>query len=116
MLAAAPVDQFSAWLADAVAAGRPELDIGELGRGTGQQGTPIPALLESLRSQLSGAAAASLHKGATSQDVLDTAIMLWRALRMVRIAEFKRKQAAPVLKVTSRAFGTGWRMPIVRGE
>ena len=32
------------------------------------------------------------------------------------IAEFKRKQAAPVLKVTSRAFGTGWRMPIVRQE
>jgi len=39
-----------------------------------------------------------------------------RVLRLVRIAEFKRKQAAPVLKVTSRAFGTGWRMPIVRGE
>jgi len=39
-----------------------------------------------------------------------------RILRMVRAAEFKRKQAAPVLKVTSRAFGTGWRMPIVRGE
>jgi NAD+ synthase/NAD+ synthase (glutamine-hydrolysing) len=39
-----------------------------------------------------------------------------RVLRLVRIAEFKRKQAAPVLKVTSRAFGTGWRMPIVRGS
>jgi NAD+ synthetase len=35
-----------------------------------------------------------------------------RVLRMVRIAEFKRKQAAPGLKVTDRAFGTGWRMPI----
>ena len=39
-----------------------------------------------------------------------------RVLRLVRVAEFKRKQAAPVLKVTSRAFGTGWRMPIVRQE
>jgi NAD+ synthase/NAD+ synthase (glutamine-hydrolysing) len=39
-----------------------------------------------------------------------------RVLRLVRNAEFKRKQAAPVLKVTSRAFGTGWRMPIIRGE
>jgi NAD+ synthase (glutamine-hydrolysing) len=39
-----------------------------------------------------------------------------RVLRLVRFAEFKRKQAAPVLKVTSRAFGTGWRMPIVRQE
>ena len=37
-----------------------------------------------------------------------------RVLRMVQMAEFKRKQAAPVLKVTSRAFGTGWRMPIAR--
>ena len=39
-----------------------------------------------------------------------------RVVKLVRIAEFKRKQAAPVLKVTSRAFGTGWRMPIARGE
>jgi len=39
-----------------------------------------------------------------------------RVLGLVRTAEFKRKQAAPVLKVTSRAFGTGWRMPIARGE
>jgi NAD+ synthase (glutamine-hydrolysing) len=39
-----------------------------------------------------------------------------KVLRLVRMAEFKRKQAAPVLKVTSRAFGTGWRMPIVRQE
>jgi NAD+ synthase/NAD+ synthase (glutamine-hydrolysing) len=39
-----------------------------------------------------------------------------KVLRLVRMAEFKRKQSAPVLKVTSRAFGTGWRMPIVRQE
>jgi NAD+ synthase/NAD+ synthase (glutamine-hydrolysing) len=37
-------------------------------------------------------------------------------LRLVRSAEFKRKQAAPGLKVTDRAFGSGWRMPIARGE
>jgi NAD+ synthase/NAD+ synthase (glutamine-hydrolysing) len=35
-----------------------------------------------------------------------------RVLHLVRVAEFKRKQAAPGLKVTDRAFGTGWRMPI----
>jgi NAD+ synthase/NAD+ synthase (glutamine-hydrolysing) len=35
-----------------------------------------------------------------------------RVLLLVRNAEFKRKQAAPGLKVTDRAFGTGWRMPI----
>lgn len=38
-----------------------------------------------------------------------------KVLHLVRISEFKRKQAAPVLKVTTRAFGTGWRMPIARG-
>ena len=36
--------------------------------------------------------------------------------KMVKRAEFKRKQAAPGLKVTDRAFGTGWRMPIARME
>jgi NAD+ synthase/NAD+ synthase (glutamine-hydrolysing) len=35
-----------------------------------------------------------------------------RVLALVRASEFKRKQAAPGLKVTDRAFGTGWRMPI----
>lgn len=35
-----------------------------------------------------------------------------RVLQMVARAEFKRRQAPPVLKVTDRAFGTGWRMPI----
>jgi NAD+ synthase/NAD+ synthase (glutamine-hydrolysing) len=38
-----------------------------------------------------------------------------RVVKLVRTAEFKRRQAAPVLKVTSRAFGTGWRMPIAAG-
>ncbi|MFN4279333.1 NAD+ synthase [Thermosynechococcus sp.] len=32
--------------------------------------------------------------------------------RMVQRAEFKRQQAAPGLKITDRAFGSGWRMPI----
>jgi NAD+ synthase (glutamine-hydrolysing) len=35
-----------------------------------------------------------------------------RVSQLVIRAEFKRKQAAPVLKITDRAFGTGWRMPI----
>lgn len=34
---------------------------------------------------------------------------------LVRGAEFKRRQAAPVLKITPQAFGVGWRMPIARG-
>ena len=34
---------------------------------------------------------------------------------LLRRAEFKRRQAAPVLKVSPRAFGSGWRMPIAAG-
>ncbi|MCJ7543915.1 MAG: NAD+ synthase [Phycisphaerae bacterium] len=36
-------------------------------------------------------------------------------VQMVDSAEFKRRQASPVLKVTSRAFGSGRRMPIAQG-
>jgi NAD+ synthase (glutamine-hydrolysing) len=39
-----------------------------------------------------------------------------RVLRLVRIAEFKRRQAAPGLRITERAFGTGWRMPVARAS
>ena len=53
-----------------------EFDLAELGRGAGEQGTPVPALLRALRRQLSDGASAHLHKGATSQDVVDTAMML----------------------------------------
>ena len=35
-----------------------------------------------------------------------------RIMKLLSRAEFKRRQAAPVLKITDRAFGTGWRMPI----
>jgi len=35
-----------------------------------------------------------------------------RIINLVARAEFKRRQAPPGLKITDRAFGTGWRMPI----
>lgn len=35
-----------------------------------------------------------------------------KVIRLMSRAEFKRRQAPPVLKVTDRAFGTEWRMPI----
>ena len=40
---------------------------------------------------------------------------LWKqSLKMFEIAEFKRKQAAPILRVSEKAFGIGWRMPLAR--
>jgi NAD+ synthase (glutamine-hydrolysing) len=35
-----------------------------------------------------------------------------KIVKLVARAEFKRRQAPPGLKITDRAFGTGWRMPI----
>lgn len=37
-----------------------------------------------------------------------------KILKLIRISEFKRKQAAPVLKVTSKAFGLGRRMIVAK--
>jgi NAD+ synthetase len=37
-------------------------------------------------------------------------------MRRVDANEYKRYQAPPALKVTPRAFGTGWRMPIARSH
>jgi NAD+ synthetase len=36
-----------------------------------------------------------------------------RVLRLVRLSEYKRKQAPPILRVSAKAFGIGRRMPIV---
>jgi NAD+ synthase (glutamine-hydrolysing) len=38
-----------------------------------------------------------------------------RVLRMIIGSEYKRRQAAPVLKVTAKAFGEGRRLPIAHG-
>ena len=35
-----------------------------------------------------------------------------KVMKLVGRAEFKRRQAPPGIKITDRAFGTGWRMPI----
>lgn len=39
-----------------------------------------------------------------------------RTVRMIELAEYKRAQAAPGIKVTSKAFGVGRRIPIARGN
>jgi 3-carboxy-cis,cis-muconate cycloisomerase len=51
-------------------------DVAAIGRGTADKGTPVPAMLSALRSRLSDDAAAHLHQGATSQDIVDTGLML----------------------------------------
>jgi 3-carboxy-cis,cis-muconate cycloisomerase len=54
-------------------------DPGEIGRGGRAQGNPVPPLVRALTeavSRVSEDAAGHVHKGATSQDIMDTAAML----------------------------------------
>src|SRR6185437_3328656 len=51
-------------------------DVAEIGRDAGEKGTPVPGLVRALVWQVSDDAARHVHRGATSQDVLDTAAML----------------------------------------
>jgi NAD+ synthase (glutamine-hydrolysing) len=43
------------------------------------------------------------------------AALVARVAGLLRRAEFKRRQAPPALKVSGRAFGSGWRFPIAAG-
>ena len=47
-----------------------------------------------------------LQKGYAKEVVEDS-------IRRIRMAEYKRRQAAPVIKITRKAFGLGWKMPLV---
>jgi 3-carboxy-cis,cis-muconate cycloisomerase len=71
--AVAPPEAAEAIAAACVADG---FDVDEIGRSAADKGTPVPGLLSALRTRLPDAAAAHLHRGATSQDVVDTAAML----------------------------------------
>jgi 3-carboxy-cis,cis-muconate cycloisomerase len=51
-------------------------DPAELGRQATLTGNPVPALVRALSAPLPPAAAAAVHRGATSQDIIDTAMML----------------------------------------
>lgn len=51
-------------------------DLDDLTRGTAAAGVPVPALVAQLRRQVGGEASSFVHWGATSQDILDTALVL----------------------------------------
>jgi 3-carboxy-cis,cis-muconate cycloisomerase len=53
-----------------------EPDLAALARGTAEAGVPVPALVTELRCAVGGEAAGFVHWGATSQDIVDTALVL----------------------------------------
>ena len=66
-------------------------DPAALGAGAGEQGTPVPALVSALRARLPEPARSHLHAGATSQDIVDTALMLVaRDALAIVLADLKR--------------------------
>jgi len=110
-------------------------DLAEIGRGSHEAGVPVPALVAQLRRKVGAEHGAHVHWGATSQDILDTALVLvlrdvvaelsagleqvteslaelaGRHRTTITLARTRMQQAAPTtfgLKVA------GWRAPLVR--
>ncbi|HEY7144319.1 MAG TPA: lyase family protein [Streptosporangiaceae bacterium] len=68
-------------------------DPAELGRQAARAGNPVPALARALAGMLPPGPAAAVHRGATSQDIIDTAAMLL-ASRVLAAAEQDLASAA----------------------
>ncbi|MEP4377413.1 MAG: 3-carboxy-cis,cis-muconate cycloisomerase [Alphaproteobacteria bacterium] len=112
-------------------------DLAAIGAGTESAGVPVPALVAQLRTAVGGDASGYVHWGATSQDAIDTALVL--VLRDVldhfdaRLADLaealavlaRKHRETPVLARTRMqqaaptTFGlkvAGWRAPLVRAR
>src|SRR3989442_13489098 len=72
-----------------------EFDVAQIGRAAVRSANPVIPLVNALRAAVSKEAAAFVHHGATSQDVLDTAMMLIarRGLDLI-LADLERAAAA----------------------
>ncbi|HEY0869804.1 MAG TPA: lyase family protein [Acidothermaceae bacterium] len=62
------------------------VDMAEIARGAVADATPVPALVRSLRDLVPERARSSVHFGATSQDVLDTAMCVMSKRAVAHIA------------------------------
>lgn len=80
------------------------VDPGELGRRATESGNPVVPLVAMLESAVPEPARSAVHVGATSQDVLDTALVLVAGRALEQIAERIRSaaDAAAHLTVTHR--------------
>ena len=81
-----------------------EPDVADLAQGTGAAGVPVPALVAQLRRAVGGDAAGFVHWGATSQDIIDTALVLQLREALVLLEGHLAATAHP-----SRAASGTWR-------
>src|ERR1022692_714795 len=79
-------------------------DAAELGRQAALTGNPVPALVRELTRMVPPDAASAVHKGGTSQDIIDTAAMLLarQALSAIAADLSAAASAAAVLAATHR--------------
>ena len=82
-----------------------EFDVAQLGRAAVRSANPVVPLINALRAAVSKDAAPYVHHGATSQDVLDTAMMLIarRGLALILADLDKAAAAAATLADRHRA-------------
>ncbi|KQX37985.1 3-carboxy-cis,cis-muconate cycloisomerase [Devosia sp. Root436] len=69
-------------------------DRAALAAGMAQDGVVVPALLRQLRATVAESHRAALHRGATSQDVIDTALML----QLARVFDLYESRLAALLE------------------
>lgn len=72
--------------------------------------TVLGCLIESMLDPVTAARVASRELGTPVEEAY-----VQRIARLVKLAEYKRRQAPPGIKVTGRSFGFGWRYPITNG-
>jgi len=87
------------------AVAKPEnFDIGELGELSGLTGNPVPGLARALARKAGAQGARAVHRGTTSQDIMDTAMMLLarRAIDPIRTDLRTAADAAARLADTHR--------------
>ncbi len=110
-------------------------DLGDLARGAARDGVVAPALVKALREKVGAPHGAHVHRGATSQDVIDTSLILrikpvlaifgerllgltasLRALEVsqgaVRLMGRTRMQRAMPIRASDKL--RGWREPLER--
>ncbi len=76
-------------------------DAAEILREGWQSGTPLIPLLTLLRRRLDGEAASMLHRGATSQDILDTAMMVQASAGLAALGDAVRHVAGHLARIAA---------------
>lgn len=77
-------------------------DIAQLGVEAAATGTPVVALVRLLRQAVGEDVAASVHRGATSQDIMDTAAMVIAARALVAIVDDLGKAGDAAARLATR--------------